>query len=286
MHGTLLTTIWEEEDHQSKIVVAEAKLGLTDLNFINNKVFKVGNNVYVVGSIDFKSLEKKFSKNFFKDICNILNKGGKFIPCFYDNNFVFFSNILNTFSRFLEKLNSRLFFINNNSYEINQEYLYLTRHNLNVLNKEKKFFNKLESDFISLLLKDLNKNFTGLRSYPLQFELIDLEIELFKNFNKFKFKSLNNNITKSEYMSIKHFLKFKPFKVVQVDKNLGTAIVSNEDYEKFCLDHLNNNEFFDKINQNPLNDTVSIINNELTDLKINNQISKSIFNKWFVSKLG
>ena len=87
-------------------------------------------------------------------------------------------------------------------------------------------------------------------------------------------------------MSIKHFLKFKPFKVVQVDKNLGTAIVSNEDYEKFCLDHLNNNEFFDKINQNPLNDTVSIINNELTDLKINNQISKSIFNKWFVSKLG
>ena len=133
-------------------------------------------------------------------------------------------------------------------------------------------------------MTDLNKNFIGLRSYPLQFELIDLEFELFKNFNKFKFRSVNNNITKSEYISIKNFIKFKPFKVVQVDKNLGTAIVSNNDYDNLCLDHLNNNEFFEKVNQNPLIDTVSIINNELTDLKINKQISKSIFNKCFVPK--
>jgi hypothetical protein len=284
MHGARLATILEEEDKQTDKVVTEVELGLIDLNFINNKVYKIGNNVFVIGSIDFHSLENKFSKNFFIDICNILNKGSKFIPCFYDNNFLFFSNILNTFGRFLEKLNSRLFFINNNSYEINQEYLYLTRNNIDVLNKEKKFFNKLDSDFISSLLTDLNKNFIGLRSYPLQFELIDLEFELFKNFNKFKFRSVNNNITKSEYISIKNFIKFKPFKVVQVDKNLGTAIVSNNDYDNLCLDHLNNNEFFEKVNQNPLIDTVSIINNELTDLKINKQISKSIFNKCFVPK--
>ena len=55
-----------------------------------------------------------------------------------------------------------------------------------------------------------------------------------KNINKLEFKS-DYNLNKKQINSIKYFSKHKPFKIVELDKNIGSAIISNELYDSLAL---------------------------------------------------
>ena len=92
----------------------------------NNKVFKFGNSTYIIGELNFNYLNNKFCKNFVYNILSLLDRGNKFVPCYYSNNFYFFSNIINIYKNFLEKLNKKIFFSNKDP-ETNNDFLYLTR---------------------------------------------------------------------------------------------------------------------------------------------------------------
>ena len=87
---------------------------------------------------------------------------------------------------------------------------------------------------------------------------------VFREIFRLKFKSFNNNISKEEFLQIKGFIKEKPFKIVQCDKNVGFAIISNELYDKLCLSHLNDSNNFVQLTDNPLEHTQILLLINLT----------------------
>ena len=270
-------------------MVAQSHSTRMDFNG-DNEVFKVGNSVYLVGSLDYSYLNSKFSENFLNNIISLLDRGNKFIPCYIANNFYFYSNIINIYNNFAEKINKHIFF-SNKDIEINKDYLYLIRDNKNNVklnNSKKSDIININDDFIEDLCKNLKIKNVSSFSFPKQVELLDLEFELFKNFDKFNYSYDNNNISKNEFISLKQFIKYKPFKVVQADKNLGTSIMSNQVYDNYCLEHLKNIEYFISVNDNPLIEMNENINNEINNLLENKFISKRIYEKCLVKnpKLG
>ena len=70
---------------------------------------------------------------------------------------------------------------------------------------------------------------------------------------------------------MKKFIYSKPFKIIQSDKNIGTAIVSNDLHNQLCSKHLNDTNIYHKLNYNPLNET----NAKIKYTKLN--IAKFIF---------
>ena len=234
-------------------MVAQSHSTRMDFNG-DNEVFKVGNSVYLVGSLDYSNLNSKFSENFLNDIISLLDRGNKFIPCYIANNFYFYSNIINIYNNFAEKINKHIFF-SNKDIEINKDFLYLigdNKNNVKLNNSKKSDIININDDFIEDLCKNLKIKNVSSFSFPKQVELLDLEYELFKNFDKFNYSYDNNNITKNEFISLKQFIKYKPFKVVQADKNLGTSIMSNQVYDNYCLEHLKNIEYIISVNDNQL----------------------------------
>ena len=118
--------------------------------------------------------------------------------------------------------------------------------------------------------------------FPLQFETIDLEFEIFKRLSNFKYDYKFNNISRDEFYSIKKFIQNKPFKIADCDKNLGISFLDHKIYNEPCLEYLNDNEYFQELESNPLDDTVSFIKSDLIDLKNN---KKNIFLKRSIRKL-
>ena len=109
-------------------------------------------------------------------------------------------------------------------------------------------------------------------------ETVDLEFLLYKEFNDIKFNKKFNNISLEEYKAIKFFIKKKPFKICDYDKNVGISIISNENYNFLSSIHLNNITNFEKLTTNTLEDTQCIIVNKLSDLKDKKSISQRLFN--------
>ena len=104
----------------------------------------------------------------------------------------------------------------------------------------------------------------------------------------FSYKASNNNISRSEFLSLKKFISDKPFKISSCDKNIGVAIISNNIHKDLCNLHLDNLDNFQKLVENPLNATQKIIENKLIELKVNKNISPKLFNVLLVKnpKLG
>ena len=55
------------------------------------------------------------------------------------------------------------------------------------------------------------------------------ELELLKSLENLKLKVFFN-ISLKEFKILKHFISCKPFKIIQLDKNVGAGIISNELY--------------------------------------------------------
>jgi hypothetical protein len=258
------------------------------------QIYKLNNSVYLIDQVNFSLLKQKFNNNFFNCIVSLLDKGRKFIPCYFGNNFYFLSNIFDYFNVFLTKLNSKLFFTNINNNEINSTYLYLTedlflynnKKTNNNINLDQDSNLIIDDDIINDILKSLipkYRNLLCLKQYPLQKDIVNLEFEIFKNYYKIKFDYDLNNITKDEYISIKQFIKYKPFKIVECDKNIGCSIIDNNIYNDLCLEHLNNEEYFCKIEDNPLETCILNINIVLSELKSSFNINKNIYNSSYIS---
>jgi hypothetical protein len=123
------------------------------------------------------------------------------------------------------------------------------------------------------------------------FNINKLTLDLrFKYFNELSKMSLEikPNLNSKEIFNIKNFIKNRPFQVIQCDKNIGLAIVSNDLTNKLSLEHLNDVTTYREIKTNPLKETNIIINNTLNALLKNQQLQRSLFNRLIVknSKLG
>jgi len=97
--------------------------------------------------------------------------------------------------------------------------------------------------------------------------LVDFQLSVYEFFskNEIEFEKLQKNITKEEYFVLTRFLINKPFKVVECDKNVGSAIISHNLYDKLCLQYLDTVDF-EKIEADPLDSVNSVIKTNLDKL--------------------
>lgn len=96
------------------------------------------------------------------------------------------------------------------------------------------------------------------------------------------------NLSDKEFNCLFKFIKEKPFKVAECDKNIGVVIVNHNLYNNLCNSLLCDTNTYDKLDSNPLDLVNNQIKETLNYLLSNKLISKKIFEKLLVSnpKLG
>ncbi|CAF1113579.1 unnamed protein product, partial [Brachionus calyciflorus] len=122
-----------------------------------------------------------------------------------------------------------------------------------------------------------------IKNIPLQKETIDFKFELYKNLMNLDY-DLNFNINRDQFEALKKYIKYKPFKVIECDKNIGVGLISQENYVKLANDHLENREFYFKLENDPLNEVTQCINSTLRELCFRKDISKSLLKKLLIDK--
>jgi hypothetical protein len=98
-----------------------------------------------------------------------------------------------------------------------------------------------------------------------------------KAFNK---ETTLNNIEYKQLKNIKKFEKEKPFMILQCDKNVGSAIIEIDNYNEIINEHLNDTNYYELIDSNPLNNIIKNINDTIESLYLNNHISKRLFDSF------
>jgi len=234
---------------------------------INDRVFQVGN------------LDNDFFHNFYK-IFDVINKGSKFIPCFFNNKFNFYAFCNYIIKEFLNNFNKRVFFYKTQRAELESEEF--------TLESLEEYETPEDSPIIETIIKKLNLNKRSNIKSPLQHETLELEFEIFKGIYNLEFNKTLNNITFHEFLQIKKFIIEKPFKIVHCDKNVGFGVISHQIYNSFCLKHLNNVSTFQELELNPLEFTQETIKNKLGDLVLSKDMSKRLSRSLILSsyKLG
>lgn len=115
---------------------------------------------------------------------------------------------------------------------------------------------------------------------PLQHETIDFRNLIYKNLFFNERIKLKPNFTKDQLNFFKNYIRNKQFKVVICDKNIGWAILDNELYKNLAFEHLNeNSNSYKQLSEDPLNNTIKEINDELKRLNKFGHLSDSFFNK-------
>ena len=133
-----LPTINEEE---IETPIVQQHIDKLDFNH-ELEVFKFKNSVFVIGTLDNNYLKTNFCDNFLYNILNLLDRGSKFIPCYFANNFYFYSNIIEIYKNFILNINNKIFFANLADNEIGDFYSYNNRN----INKLRDYFIKLNED--------------------------------------------------------------------------------------------------------------------------------------------
>jgi len=119
-------------------------------------------------------------------------------------------------------------------------------------------------------------------SYPLLNESIDFRYEIFNHFSDLKF-NIKNNLNDCEIKYLYKFIREKSFKIMDTDKNVGLAIISNDLYDSLIFSHLNNCNTYSIVNNFNLDDIIFKINDLLLDLKISKSISSEIYNRILIN---
>jgi hypothetical protein len=93
-----------------------------------------------------------------------------------------------------------------------------------------------------------------------------------------------SNLDIRELALLKKFLKEKPFKIVELDKNVGSGIISNDLNEEITLNSLRDVNTYEQIFIDPLETCINEIKNKLVTLLHDKKISKKLFN--YINILG
>ena len=72
-----------------------------------------------------------------------------------------------------------------------------------------------------------------------------------RNINSTKIE-INKNLNYYQLYHLKKFVATKPFSVIQCDKNIGTAILSNDLLHELSINHLSDDKIYEQVNTNPL----------------------------------
>ena len=204
-------------------------------------IFKVGMRVFKLGEIDY-------DENFIKDIIYILDKGFKFVPTYNVNSFdlkkSFFENINNEMFNF----NKQVF--QKDIYNVNKDVTSNYNNSLNYVNSSG---NNIEDSFDNFY--KINRKKPDFSKVPLNSESLKFYLEIFCESNNLRIDNISN-LSKTDINRLKFFNKNKPFKVVELDKNIGSGIISNENYINLVNKELGKKEVYLKIDENPLDEII------------------------------
>ncbi len=215
---------------------------------------------------------------------NALLLGNKFIPNYFYSSHDYFNYILKEIDINLSNFNKNLFFQNNESIrslESNKENV-------------KPDSNFIDNNYMNIILKkiksnktkkiDENKLFISNETSSLRF---NIHSKLFKEYKNIEIKP-NIDVTQLNYLL--KFQKEKPFKIINCDKNVGNALISNDLYDLEVHKYLSISDTFIKIHYDPLEETVYTINYEINGLYDQNHISDILRKKLLINlnecKLG
>lgn len=215
------------------------------------EVFKVGKRTFQIGDIDYDN-------KFILSIIKLLDYGQKYIPNYYFDSFNIFKNIFNDLDNEIMSFNSQIFF---------KDILIAKGKDLTETSlKSSSFFDFLKKP----RLYERGKNI------PILTETLEFQIELLNQLSKLSLKK-HSNISLNEFKSISKFQKEKPFKVVELDKNVGCALISNELYKNLAIEHLNDIGTYSRLDSDPLERTIRNVNNSLANLLDENHISNELY---------
>ena len=241
------------------------------------EIAKVGARVFQIGPINSNQILKD-------NIIYILDRGFKYIPNYNNNPVNFFKSIICNLEDEMSNLNKQ-FFIKDQLFQ--KELSKVVNSNNNIYSH----FDLKDSTDESIL--DENFSFESLENF-LAFKkrintkdnlnnlhvsknCIFFQLELFKELNNIKF-NVESNLSRDELIILKKFLKEKPFKIVELDKNVGSGIISNELYDEITMNSLNDVNVYEKILIDPLEECINTVTKELNDLLKTKNISKKLFN--------
>jgi hypothetical protein len=199
-----------------------------------------------------------------------------------ENNFVFFNNLFKNLDDSLTRFNSNIFF---NKINFNSEFHNYDLQNESIQSENEQNFNKTELDnnyFYNLINNYIKKRKTNCNydKIPLLKETIEFRYKFLSNLLNYKNKNNGLNISNSQKDSLLKFYKNKPFMVLQCDKNVGSIIISNEDFLNIANNYLNENKkTYIQLNEDPLKDIIKNINNKLKELYNNKHISSKLYKK-------
>ena len=175
-------------------------------------IYKVSNNTFSFGKLDYDN-------NFIKNLCHILDKGGKFIPNLINNRFVYFNNLFNEIDNSLVRFNkniliekSRIEKENNNRKITNENESYLNElDNNNIIDNELEEINEI--DEINDKIKKNSKCTQNYSRISLRSETIKLRKLIFDDVakNNHNIKDFSN-LNKEEMNTLIEFTKIKPFR--------------------------------------------------------------------------
>jgi hypothetical protein len=238
---------------------------------------KIGDSLFQIGEVNIDIVFKQ-------NIISLLLLGNKFIPNYFYSSHDYINYILKEIDINLSNFNKNLFFQNNKSIrslESNKENV-------------KPDSNFIDNNYMNIILKkiksnktkkiDENKLFISNETSSLRF---NIHSKLFKEYKNIEIKP-NIDVTQLNYLL--KFQKEKPFKIINCDKNVGNALISNDLYDLEVHKYLSISDTFIKIHYDPLEETVNTINYEINGLYDQNHISDILRKKLLINlnecKLG
>jgi len=248
------------------------------LTIISEKpIFKIGERVFKYGNL--ANCDSKFVDS----ITDILDLGLKFVPNALVDQYSFFNCLVKSIDEKILDINKHIFFtkVNNNfnSNHLNRE-INTTSVIFSGMNDNSE--NVIEIDRIDEVIKSVSKKFsfktpTDSSVYPIQNESILIRKSIIENLNANRF-TFKNNISDTQLYYLKKYLRGETnFTILQCDKNVGAMIITKKDYKALIKEYLESNrETYEKINNNPLVNTIRLVGNKLKELYVNGDISKKL----------
>jgi hypothetical protein len=233
----------------------------------NFPIYKLSDSVFQIGDINYDS-------TFIKTISDLLSLGNKFVPNYFHDKTQYLQFILRDIDLKILDFN-RTFFVKSNSIK--------KQKNLNqdqIINKNKKFA-IIDDNYFEQMIKFMkNKKHIDYDKLYLNNEVKEFRLNIHKKLlDNFDNINIKPNITLEQLKAIITFQKNKPFKIIDCDKNVGLALISNELYKENVKKFLNEDKTYSKLSNNPLDDSIIKINESLNNLFKFNHISIQLLNK-------
>ena len=226
------------------------------------QVYKISHSIFQIGELDIDSDYKN-------NIISLLELGNKFVPNYFFNSIDFFNYLLSELDNNLLDLNKKLFFLEKNNSQYNSN-IYYNQNNLNEVKIDNKLIN-------SMFIKMKKQKITNSNNFFISKEINEIRSLIHSNlFDQYDNIEIKPNISFKQFQSLIIFKKEKKFKIINCDKNVGNAFISNDLYISSSYNFLNSDNTFERLLSNPLQDTVIYINTEIQKLCDNGHLSEKL----------